>query len=246
MIPAAARRCLTANASSGVGCWRGSRCTRIPAPASTRAASSANSSDRCRASQPMTTPASAASGPAMPRPAPVSHRASAAVVPRTTARFIRFGPAPTAPRSPAVPNSSRRRTCRPAPPRACGLSSPARASSSARSRSSGSSASHAVSRARRSSLITSARPRAGRAAGPRPAARRPGPRRPSRPRPPRRGRARRAFRPMRQARGQVGHQRDGRAPRRPRWRAAIASSTVDMPTRSAPSVRSIRISAGVS
>ena len=29
------------------------------------------------------------------------------MVPRTTARFIRFGPAPTAPRSPAVPNSSR-------------------------------------------------------------------------------------------------------------------------------------------
>lgn len=32
----------------------------------------------------------------------------------------------------------------------------------------------------------------------------------------------------------------------PRWRAAIASSAVDMPTRSAPAVRSMRISAGVS
>ena len=32
--------------------------------------------------------------------------------------------------------------------------------------------------------------------------------------------------------------------RAPRWRAAIVSSTVDMPTRSAPSVRSILISAG--
>ena len=33
---------------------------------------------------------------------------------------------------------------------------------------------------------------------------------------------------------------------RPAARAAIASSAVDMPTRSAPSVRSMRISAGVS
>ncbi len=32
----------------------------------------------------------------------------------------------------------------------------------------------------------------------------------------------------------------------PRWRAAIVSSAVDMPTRSAPAVRSITISAGVS
>ena len=36
------------------------------------------------------------------------------------------------------------------------------------------------------------------------------------------------------------------APARPAARAAIVSCTVDMPTRSAPSVRSIRISAGVS
>ena len=32
----------------------------------------------------------------------------------------------------------------------------------------------------------------------------------------------------------------------PMWRAAITSGTVDMPTRSAPRARSIRISAGVS
>ena len=34
--------------------------------------------------------------------------------------------------------------------------------------------------------------------------------------------------------------------RTPMWRAAITSGTVDMPTASAPSVRHMRISAGVS
>ena len=39
------------------------------------------------------------------RPAPCRYAASPAAARMTTTRFIRFGPAPTAPRSPAVPNS---------------------------------------------------------------------------------------------------------------------------------------------
>ena len=46
--------------------------------------------------------------------------------------------------------------------------------------------------------------------------------------------------------GQVGHGGDRRRRRSPACRAAITSGTVDMPTRSAPSVRKARISAGVS
>jgi len=60
--PGPAARCRTANASSGVGLRPGSRCTRMPAPVSTAAASRANPAERCRASQPSTTPARAASG----------------------------------------------------------------------------------------------------------------------------------------------------------------------------------------
>ena len=98
----------------------------MPAPVSTAAASSAKSADRCRASHPMTTAIRAVppagEAPAV-RPAPASPEApgareaggrcscsqpaSAAVAALTTARFIRFGPAPTWPRSPAVPNSRR-------------------------------------------------------------------------------------------------------------------------------------------
>ncbi len=74
----------------------------MPDPVSTAAASSANSADRCRASQPSTTPAWAAVGQYS-----CSQRARPMVAARTTARFIRFGPAPIAPRRPAVPNSSR-------------------------------------------------------------------------------------------------------------------------------------------
>ena len=124
ITPADAARCRTAKASRGVGPGCGSMCTVIPAPASTRAVSSANSADRCRASQPTTTltASSAPRGtlppglPASPGPFPAapplaaessSQPATAAVAALTTARFIRFGPAATTPRSPAVPNSSR-------------------------------------------------------------------------------------------------------------------------------------------
>src|SRR5262249_27073758 len=73
--------------------------------------------DRCRASHPMTTaipaaepeaaaPAAVAAWTA-PGPCSCSHPASAAVAALTTARFIRFGPAPTWPRSPAVPKCRR-------------------------------------------------------------------------------------------------------------------------------------------
>ncbi len=153
MTPAAASRCRTANASSGVGCCGGSRCTRIPAPASTRAASSANRSLPLRASRPMTTPACALAGLRS-----VSQPASAAVVARTMAPFIRFGPAATAPRSPAVPNSSRPAN-RSASSAEADVSPASAAASSARSSawsgSSGSSATQAVTRARSSPVRTS-------------------------------------------------------------------------------------------
>ena len=68
MIPAAAQRWRTAKASSGVGRRAGSMCTRMPAPARTLATSSAKSADRCLASQPTTTPASAAPGTLLPQP----------------------------------------------------------------------------------------------------------------------------------------------------------------------------------
>src|SRR5437899_2480019 len=51
-------------------------CTAIPAPASTPAASSANSADRCRASQPSTTPVPP---PGLAPPSLASHPATAAV-----------------------------------------------------------------------------------------------------------------------------------------------------------------------
>ena len=100
ITPAAMPSWRTANASRGVGQGRGSMCTAMPAPASTPAASSANSADRCRASQPSTTPRLAV-------PSLASQPATAAVAALTTARFIRFGPAATTPRSPAVPKCSR-------------------------------------------------------------------------------------------------------------------------------------------
>ena len=61
----------------------------MPAPASTAAASAANSADRCRASQPMHHPGCGR----RPAGARAASRASPAVAARTTARFIRFGPA---------------------------------------------------------------------------------------------------------------------------------------------------------
>ncbi len=102
ITPAAADRCRTANASSGVGCGRAAGAPGCPAPVSTAAASPANSAERCRASQPITTPASAAAAGARAasRPArrsrPGPRRGSSG-----------SGPAPIVPRRPAVPNSSR-------------------------------------------------------------------------------------------------------------------------------------------
>ena len=54
-------------------------------------------------------PRSAPARPARCGREPSSQPATAAVAALTTARFIRFGPAATTPRSPAVPNSSRSR-----------------------------------------------------------------------------------------------------------------------------------------
>ena len=80
----------------------------MPAPASTPATSSANSADRCRASHPTTTGwAGLRAAPLRAESGASSQPATAAVAARTTARFIRFGPAATTPRSPAVPKCSR-------------------------------------------------------------------------------------------------------------------------------------------
>src|SRR5216683_5636626 len=149
MMPAAADRWRTAKASSGVGRRRGSTCTRMPAPASTAAVSPANPSERCLASQPTTTPASAAPGSCSR-----SHQASAAVAPRTTARFILPRPAPTAPRSPAVPKASRAPK-RPATSALAAGPPSSSAASSARSPGSGSSSIQASAWARRSAEIIS-------------------------------------------------------------------------------------------
>src|SRR5438552_1096085 len=103
----------------------------MPAAASTRAVSFVKSTLPLRPSRPTTTPRDATSGTFA-----FKYVASPAVVRMTTARFIRFGPAPMTPRRPAVPNSNF------APKRsAISFSSPAfnSASSSARVASSGSS-----------------------------------------------------------------------------------------------------------
>ena len=119
----------------GSGIGLGQQMPATPAPASTRAASSANSADRCRASPPTATltlspPLRAPPTPSLPlrgplprgpppspgplreaAPAPSSSQpAPAAVAALTTARFIRFGPAAITPRSPAVPTPAARRT----------------------------------------------------------------------------------------------------------------------------------------
>src|SRR6266508_1044415 len=146
--PATAPRCRIANATTGVGVGSSIRTASSPAPRTTAAVSRANTSDLCRASYPITT------GPVVrPFAFRYAHRPAAARI--TTTRFIRFGPAPIAPRSPAVPNSSF------APNRsAVPASSPASSSarSSARVSGSGSSANQysAAARSALSSLVTPA------------------------------------------------------------------------------------------
>ena len=106
MIPASAARCRRAKASTGVGHGRAqvdgdSRPGEHPRPRRRTA-------DRCRASQPMTTVIRARR--ALPGGAVLAQPAGQRGRGRPDhARFIRLGPAPTAPRSPAVPNSSRPR-----------------------------------------------------------------------------------------------------------------------------------------
>ena len=100
----------------------------------------------------MTTPAAAAPGWCAG-----SHRASAAVAARTTARFIRFGPAAIAPRSPAVPNSSRPPNRSASSAQAASLPSASSPRSSAWSPGSGSSAIHACTWSRRADRLGLAR-----------------------------------------------------------------------------------------
>src|SRR5215213_5468693 len=145
MTPATQPSSRIANASRGVGSGRGSVYALKPAPVITSAVSRAKTSELWRASYPITTWAS--------RRAPRSRRYAArpAAARCTTTRFIRFGPAPSAPRSPAVPNSSvpSNRSARSvgSPPAA---TSATIRSSSALVRSSGSCAAHSRARSSRS------------------------------------------------------------------------------------------------
>src|SRR5438067_619262 len=93
ITPATASSARTAYASTGVGSGPGNTSAGRPAPVHTRAVSSANSRERCRASYPMT------SGPSAPREP--SQRTRPAAAARTTARFIPLGPARSGPRGPA-------------------------------------------------------------------------------------------------------------------------------------------------
>ena len=97
MTPASTPRWRIAKASTGVGNGRGSTMARRPAPIITAQVSRANWSDLCRASYPTTT---------LDPPCARRYAASPAAARMTTARFIRFEPAPRVPRRPAVPNSS--------------------------------------------------------------------------------------------------------------------------------------------
>ena len=82
-----------------MGSARGRTSAGRPAPVATRAVSSANRREPCRASYPMT------SGP-VGVPFGRARRTRPAAACRTTARFMPLGPARIGPRSPAVPNVS--------------------------------------------------------------------------------------------------------------------------------------------
>ena len=145
MTPAAQPSSRIANATTGVGSGRGITQTLKPAPDITSAVSRAKSSLRCRASKPTTT------GPVAP--CSCRYAASPAAARITTTRFIRLGPAPTAPRSPAVPNSRlpanrSARSAESAPPATSAMI----CSSSVRVASSGSSAAQARARSSRTSV----------------------------------------------------------------------------------------------
>ncbi len=176
ITPAEAARCRTAKASRGVGPGCGSMCTATPAPASTRAASSANSADRCRASHPTTTrtppagrcrqpprsPARRALGPPSraasppPRPSrPGPRRGSSGSGPRRPRPAARPSRTPAAPRTgPATPRAPRVRPPAASEPPAGRKARSSSACSSARSLASGSSAIQ-PSTARRSSASLS-------------------------------------------------------------------------------------------
>src|SRR5665647_1473116 len=141
MTPASAPRRRIAKASTGVGNGRGNTIARPPAATTTAAVSAAKTSELCLASSPMTTKGCGS----------VSFRyaVSPAAARITTERFIRLGPAPSAPRSPAVPNSSMptNRSARSAPASASPAAAAAiTASSSARVAASGSSSRQEVAR----------------------------------------------------------------------------------------------------
>ena len=105
--PAAASSPVIDHASTGVGCTPGWSIERIPIAASTRAVSRANTSLLRRASLAMTTPRTAAFSIRPAASSSSSQRPRPAAAWRTTSRFIRIEPAPTAARSPAVPNCNR-------------------------------------------------------------------------------------------------------------------------------------------
>ncbi|MEZ5238049.1 MAG: hypothetical protein R2716_03550 [Microthrixaceae bacterium] len=101
MIPAAACRCVTAKASSGVGATDAIRCTTKPWSCSTEQMSSQNCAEPCRASRATTTPLSGASGTSAR-----STSATAAATCSQSRRFMCAGPGPSGPRMPAVPKLS--------------------------------------------------------------------------------------------------------------------------------------------
>jgi hypothetical protein len=109
--------------SSGVGRRDSNRRTGMPLAAMTQAAAWANSSEWWRQSKQIATPWAAALGPSAKMT-----WAKASVAWRTTYRFMRLMPMPMTPRSPAVPNSRG-----PKKRDSISFSSPAMASSSARS-----------------------------------------------------------------------------------------------------------------
>ncbi len=146
MTPASAPRWRVAKARRGVGRGRARRSAQPPAAVTTAAVSRAKTAEPCRASKPTTT-VGAGVGVGVPlRPPACRYATSPAAARITTARFMRFGPAPRMPRSPAVPNwsmpakrSARSSAALVLPPRAASIT----AARSSRIAGSGSSASQA-------------------------------------------------------------------------------------------------------
>ena len=137
--PASAPSARTAYASRGVGRARGSTRALTPAPSRISAQSRANRAELCRASKPITAVGCSCRAR--------RYAAMPAAARETVTRFIRCGPGPMRPRSPAVPNSRGPRKA--SAISACAVASPAAAASSSRCNSarvagSGSSASHSA------------------------------------------------------------------------------------------------------